>query len=517
MQPFNFKKQRTIGLYVIKWIESNLKNLTNAQPYILQPDQLNFLLHWYSVDDNANFIYRRGVYRRAKGCGKSPFAAAICLAEMCAPVIPYFHKGALKAKPITQPWVCIAAYSESQAQNVYHAILGMIEESTISSKYKLDVGLTRIYSPNGGRIICITSSAKTIEGGRYTFVASDETHLWEESTGTTHLIDTIRRNLGKTNGRSIEFTNAHRPGNNSVAEQTYLAYQKALEHKKNIGILYDSIEAPASTDIYDKKHNLREGIKEAYKFAPWVNIDRIIEEIYDPNTHISDSRRFYLNHIVAAEDSWISPVDLNKCVDKTLLLQEHDEVILGFDGSRTNDSTVLVALRVEDCAFFLLGIWEKPLGAAGANWIVDMSDVRNTVAYAFNRYSVIGFLSDVKEWETDIDNWYDEYRERLLIKASTRHAIAYDMRGHQYEITMNLESLNRAFLEKAIKYDGNLSLTRHLLNARRRLNRFGTSFGKEHRESPKKVDALAALLLAYIGYKKYITTDVRQRAIGFTA
>lgn len=247
------------------------------------------------------------------------------------------------------------------------------------------------------------------------------------------------------------------------------------------------------------------------------HIDRLIDEIYDLNSKVSDSRRFYLNHIVAAEDSWISPVELNKCEDKTLKLKENDKIVLGFDGSRTNDSTALVAIRVKDCSFYLLGIWEKPLGALGKDWVVDSTDVRNRVAHTFNRYNVVAFLSDVREWETDIDAWYDKYRERLRIKATTKHAIAYDMRGHKYDLTINVESLNRAFLEEKIKYDGNLTITRHILNARSRLNAYGTTFAKEHRESPKKVDALAALLLAYIGYKKYITTNVRTNSICITA
>jgi hypothetical protein len=36
-----------------------------------------------------------------------------------------------------------------------------------------------------------------------------------------------------------------------------------------------------------------------------------------------------------------------------------------------------------------------------------------------------------------------------------------------------------------------------VLNARRRENNYGVSFGKESRESPRKVDAYAALMLAH--------------------
>jgi len=40
-------------------------------------------------------------------------------------------------------------------------------------------------------------------------------------------------------------------------------------------------------------------------------------------------------------------------------------------------------------------------------------------------------------------------------------------------------------------------MRRHVLNARRRTNNHGVGFGKESRESPRKVDIYAALMLAH--------------------
>ena len=54
-------------------------------------------------------------------------------------------------------------------------------------------------------------------------------------------------------------------------------------------------------------------------------------------------------------------------------------------------------------------------------------------------------------------------------------------------------------------------MTRHLLNARRRPNRWGISFGKENRESPKKVDVLAALLLARMARQRILGDGVLRK------
>ena len=55
----------------------------------------------------------------------------------------------------------------------------------------------------------------------------------------------------------------------------------------------------------------------------------------------------------------------------------------------------------------------------------------------------------------------------------------------------------RSVFDVKVHHDGDLTLRRHALNARRRTNNYGVSFGKESRESPRKVDAYAALMLAH--------------------
>ena len=108
------------------------------------------------------------------------------------------------------------------------------------------------------------------------------------------------------------------------------------------------------------------------------------------------------------------------------------------------------------------------------------------------RFRVVAFFADVALWETDVDRWRALYGESLLEKATTNHAVAYDMRTHQADTTRATEALHRAITDLEFPHNGDLTLKRHFLNARRRPNRWGTSFGKESRESPKKVDAVAA-------------------------
>lgn len=510
---------KSLGWQAAAWVEEFLGQPdgdTAGGPYTLTREQLNFLLWWYAVDAAGRFRYRRAVLRRAKGWGKSPFMGALCLLELCGPVRfgGWDAAGEPVGVPVPAPWVNLAGVSLDQTANTMTVILAMIEQGSISDEYALDPGLTRVYTPGGGRLVPITASSATQEGARPTFALLDETHHWSESNGGHALAKVIRRNLAKVGGRSIETTNAHAPGHDTVAEGSYLAHMAIQEGRSRAeGLLYDSREAPGDVDLSDPER-LLEGLAAAYGDSAipaggWVDLERIREEVYDPDTPAEDSRRFYLNQIVAAADSWVSPAEWDANESPELEpLGAKQACTLGFDGGRTDDSSALVAVRVSDGAPFLLGLWEKPAGPAGQGWEVPADQVRDAVDHAFATLDVVAFFSDVAYWETDVDAWRDAYGERLLVKATTRHAVAWDMRGHQADTVRGVEALHRAVVECEVPHDGDARLRRHVLNARRRPNRWGVSFGKETRESPKKVDALAALLLARMARSRVLAEGV---------
>jgi hypothetical protein len=279
-------------------------------------------------------------------------------------------------------------------------------------------------------------------------------------------------------------------------------------------LLYDSREAPADIDLADRP-TLIEGLRASYGDATWVDLNRIADEVYDPGTPPEESRRFYLNQIVAAADSWVSPVEWDSnAKDDLPALAEGESITLGFDGSLTDDSTALVACRISDGAPFLLGLWEKPAGPAGQGWIVPKDQVRDLVAHTFANHDVVGFFSDVAYWETDVDFWREQYGEQLLVKATVRHPVAWDMRGHAADTVRAVEALNRAIVDGECPHDGDPRLGRHVKNARRRPNRWGVSFGKETRESPHKVDALAAFVLARMARQRVLAENVLSKRRG---
>ncbi|RCV59346.1 terminase [Marinitenerispora sediminis] len=366
---------------------------------------------------------------KPKGSGKSPLAAALSCCALAADVVfdGFDAAGEAVGRPHPSPHVQLAAVSQDQTDNTMSLVLSMLRDGEAADAIPgLDLGLTRVRTRNG-KLEPVTASAPSREGQRLTDAILDEPHLWTNSNGGVRMAATLRRNLGKMNGRSLETTNAWTPGEESVAEQT--------------AIYADKI---ASGDAVD------------------LGLMR-----YHPQAQVRD-----------------------------LGLEAGDRIALGFDGSIRDDATVLIACRVEDRLFFPLGMWERPDGPAGEGWEVDREAVDEAVHAAFELYEPLAFFADVEHWESYIDAWTREYRERLLVKASPREPIAWDMRGRLQQSTLANERLVAAVVDGKIRHTGDVRLRRHVLNARRRPNRYGISFGKDRRGSRHKVDGWAGCLLA---------------------
>lgn len=431
--------------------------------------------------------------------GKDPFLAVLSLVEFVGPCRfgGWDADGEPIAVPHTSPWVQIAAVSLTQTRNTMRLMPGLMSPRMVD-EYGIDPGKEIIYSRAGGVLEAVTSSPRALEGGRATFVVMNETQHWLSNNSGHDMAMTIAGNIGKSRGggaRSMQITNAPLPGEDSVAEQTWDAWAKVQAGELvDSGMYYDSIEAPATVDLGDEE-SLRAGILAARGDATWLDIDWIISTIYQGTYPPWQSRRMFLNQLTAPDDALVAVHEWDACASADRL-QPGDEIVLGFDGGRKDDSTALVAIRINDRLVQPLGIWEAPDGPAGQDWEVDREAVDGMVRNAFEVYKVRAMFADVALWESYVDQWSQDFRRKLRIKASARSAVGRDMRGGLKELTEANERLVAAIVDGKLKHTGHQSLRRHVLNARRRLNAYGVSFGKEHRESRRKVDAYAAMMLA---------------------
>lgn len=515
--------ERTLGWEIAAWCATYLNGM-DGKPWRFTLEQLRFVLWWYAIDENGRFLYRTGVLQRMKGWGKDPLLAVISLVEFVGPSrvkmdalgnVLYHQGGQFDGAPVgishPQAWVQITAVSQEQTSNTM-SMFPILMSDRFIAEYGVKPGAELIRADGGKkRIQAVTSSYRAIEGKRTTFTLLNETHHWVLGNDGHKMAETIDGNATKMKSRYLAITNAYLPGEDSVAERMRESWQNVQDGRTaDIKMLYDSIEADPRTPLTPDA--LRIVLPKIRGDAIWLDVEDIILSVLNSQIAPSRSRRMYLNQIVAEEDALYGPEHWKAIEDNALYLAEGDEIVLGFDGGKTDDATALVGIRVRDQAAFLLCLDEKPpgwpTGEGAPRWEVNREKVDSAVHEAFRLYNVKAFFADVAFWESYIDDWAEAYRDTLLVKASGSHAVAWDMRQSLQRVTRAHERLMQAVFDQKIKHDGDADLRRHTLNARRRTNNYGLSFGKEGRESSRKVDAYAALLLAYEALHELRTKSV---------
>jgi hypothetical protein len=501
----------TLGWEAIRW----------ATAYLRQPDgpragerwefvesQIRFLLHWYALTGEGEWVYGWGARRWAKGAGKSPSAAVLALIEFLAPVrLDHFDPsapGGVVGKPVSMPLVQIAGIAESSAMiNTMRVISALTpKRSRLVQEYSLDTGKTVMYAPQtAGQLHIITNSASAAEGALVTFGVLDESEHWVPANGGTALAQVMRRNLRKSKSRGIETSNAWQPGAESVAEKTFETWCAEEEgRRKGTGrTLMDVRMAPPDID-WDDPTSIHRAVKFAYGDCYWVDPKDIVNNgVLDPNTPLETSKRFYLNWPTVPEDAWTEPQLWARMANRDYMLRDGAEITLGFDGSRSQDATALVGCELETGYTFLIGVWEPNREEPG--YRVPVDEVDEAVAMAFSKWSPVAFFADTKEWENSVTiAWPKLYKEQLAVWAvhSGRdpQPISWDMRTKVAEFTKACEAVEAEINDGLFEHDGDSRLARHVANARRYPNRHGISIHKETPDSPKKIDAIVAAIIA---------------------
>ena len=517
----------TLGYEVLEWMSDMLAMPDRAdyEPFILTPEQANFILNYYRIDPlTGKRIYRRAVWSRPKGSGKSPLMGAIGICEALAPVL--FDGWDANGRPVGKPWaevrtplVQFAAVNEEQTRNAFDPLLEMLRQGPVLDYYDIDPMETFVALPKG-RIEYITAAATSKEGAKPVFAALDQTEGWIRSNGGVNLAAVLRRNAGKIGGTTIETPNAYRPGMGSVSEATAEYHASIKEGRaREEGLLYDHREAPSDTDMADKD-SLYKGLLHVYgdsaeENGGWVDLGRIMQEIWDPATDPQDARQFYLNQVTHASDSWMSRPELMGAADSTVVIPDGERVVLGFDGSKGRsrgkaDATALVGMSVDSKHLFTIKVWERS-DADPQDWSPNPAEVDAVVRETFQKFNVLGFYADPSGWTGQIAQWEADFGRRLRVKASRDAPISAWPRGKDTKVSEHVEKLRQALVMREITWDGGSALMRHILNARRRSTRTGYLLYKQFPDSPDKIDAAYAAVMAYKAYIDALSRGAAKR------
>lgn len=501
----------TLGDLVGQWIERHCAipdGPRRGEPYELTEEMWVFLIAYYAIDpDTGRFIYARGgQLTRPQKWGKSPFAAVVAIAEAAGPtrVAGWDSDGNPLGATCPTPLVQITSVSEDSAGNTWDCLLASIELGDINHTID-DTGLTRVNLPGGGRIEPVTSSSRSRHGQRVTFVAQDETHLWTAHDGGRKLADAQRRNLGGTGGRWLSITNAWDPVEMSVAQYTS---EEELE-----GVLHDDVEAGEGS-IEDPVARRRMLEKVYGDSKAWVDLDRIDAEIRallprDP----AQAERFYLNRKVARTgaafdgDRWDELASDDEPSAKPGLWTVGCDGAIGGD-SRAHDDFAIVAVHVESGFVKLVGHWRRPEGAPDG-YQHDRGEIDATMTGFLKAHDVyLAFVDPAHIWDL-IAKWQGAHGDTVQ---------KFVMRDHN--VAVEVARFRDALVAGEIRHGGDPVLAEHVKNAVKRSIRpqqgdDGPLFTveKESRESPRKIDAAVAAVLAWAARSVAVANDAQPKPV----
>lgn len=491
----------SLGWEVADWIVENCcygpGDLQGASPVVLGDEMTDFIVECYRIDPvTGQKVYDEGVLSRPKGRAKTEIAGWLICAEAFGPVrFSHWEDGQPVGKQVTSPLIKCLATEESQATAAFSVVAYIVNDW--GQEFRSDVyggvsgarqyqSATALYLPHGGEIRACTAGSASKDGGKETFVVADETHLYVLRE-LKAMYGTIRRNLGKRKLAQpwlLQTSTAYRPGEQSVFEETLTAWRK---QELSSSVLVDHREAKGRVDIQDEAHTLSQ-LRYVYGDASgWMDLNRIYREMIDVRSCPDEetAARYFLNRPMSGRDAWI-PAAAVEAQSRAEVVEPGTAISAGFDGSLNDDSTVLFGSRMSDGFIFPIGIWAKPSGPAGNWWEVPRADVLATIREMFARYEVARLYADPHEWRSDIDTLQEEFGERVIPWATSRHV----------QMGAALDRLRTDLIKGELWHSGDPVMLEHFRNAYVARRGSVRLVRKEYPNSDRKIDSVVAAALA---------------------
>ena len=444
-----------------------------------------------------------------KGWAKTEWAAMIAEVELHpdGPVrtVGWDGHGNPIGGPVTDPYIPMVAYTEEQSDELaYYALKIMLEEGPLAKDF--DIGLQRIIRKTGdGRCVSLAAAPSARDGALTTFQIADETHRWI-TLRLKQAHTTMQANLPKRRAADawgLEITTAYTPGEGSVAEQAQNYARAVAEGRVSESRLFffhrQASQKPAAEGGYDldKVEDLRAAVLEASGaiVAEWSDLEGIMAQFQDPEQDRDYLCRVWLNWIHQGSTRAFSIERWRELAAPGVVIEDGEQITLGFDGSRYWDATALIATHLASGYQWVVGLWERPPNVE--EWEVPQIEVELAVETAFTRWQVVRFYADPPYWETHVARWAGEYGPEVVIawRTNRRNPMAWAIKAW----------LN-AMLDGEVTHDGNPQLAAHVGHCCRQDLTVKNDQGEQERlflvykeqpRSPLKIDGAVAAVLSW--------------------
>ena len=440
-----------------------------GSPLVLRDWQKLLLEHLFAWDDEGlrNRISLVGMPRKN---GKSALGAALGLYSLILG-----PKGAE---------VYSVAAEKEQARIVFQdarrTIEASAELSAITKLYRDAIELPKFNSVY--RVLSAESVTK--EGLSPTTVIFDELHAQPDR----ELFDVFSLAMGARGklATMIAITTAgvrsDRSGRDGIAFSLYQMGQK---------IARGEIEDPTFFMAWwesEGDHRLRETWDEANPGFGDLNAESDFESAIR-RTPEAEFRIKRCNQWVSSVETWLPAGSWDECAGEVTLTSE-DEIVLGFDGSYNGDASVIVGAVVpkvegDPVKVFLVKAWEKDLEHDPDDWRVDIGEVEQTVMDFCQKHTVREIACDPFRWQRSMEVLEGKGLPVVSFPQSPQRMIKACARFYD------------AVAEKKLVHDADPLLARHIGNTAVKLTPAGPHIKKENPNSPRKIDAAVAAILAH--------------------
>jgi phage terminase large subunit-like protein len=437
--------------------------LENGSAMVLEPFQRSMLADYFAGCVETLILI-------PKKNGKSTLLAALAL----------FH---LVTTPDAE--CVIGAASRDQATILYDQAAGFVRRSPgLESRVHVKRGYREIQSRrDSGRIRVLAADVDTADGVIPTLALVDELHR-HKSAG---LYGIFRDGLGPRRGRMITISTA------GDSETSPLGLMRAKAHQL-VDRLRESRYLRARTP--DGNYAMHEWALERdddaddlrtvklVNPASWQTLELLAQRHDSPSMLSWQWARFACGLWMASETWWITGEQWHAAARLTERILPGDRITIGFDGSRSGDSTALVGCRLADGLVQPLAVWEAPEGGNGA-WRVHTGAVDAAIARTMDEYDVVRGYFDPPLWQSELEAWAREYGQPAITPWATNTS----------RMIRAVERFRTDVVESTLTHSGDAVLSAHVMNARTREVRGGYWLMKDRDMS--KIDAAVAAVLAY--------------------
>ena len=434
--------------------------------------QVKLLEHLFARDESDGLLAQTALIGMPRKNGKSALSsAAIGLYSFIA-------------EGIEGGEVVAVAAEKEQARIVFNEAKRMVETSELSDL--VTVFKDSLFIPSTNSVFKVVSAESfSKEGMNPSRVIMDELHA-HKNRELFDVFSLAMGNRGKI-GQLVAITTAgvksDSSGKDSIAYTLYQYGKKVASGEiKDEAFFMAWWEAQADADHRDPKtwEAANPGFNDLVSASDFESAVRRTPE--------PEFRTKRLNQWVSSAEAWLPAGAWDSCLG-AFEPSIDDEIILGFDGSYSGDASVIVGAVVpqedEPIKIFLVKAWEKDLTLNDPDWRVDTLEVEETIIDFCQRFPrVREIVCDPFRWQRSMSVLEDKglpvvafpQSPSRMIKAC---AVFFD-----------------AVVEGRVEHDGDPVLARHLENTVTKLTPAGPHIKKENPNSPRKIDAAVAAIMA---------------------